>query len=409
MSSPRLPEELQDYIVDLLHNMEVTLRTCSLVSKSWLPRTRRHLFADIKFRDAHDLQSWKTVFPDPYASPAYLYTRVLSISCPLEVVAAHEEEGCWIRAFSHIAKLEIIEVWDNRSNPSLVPLYGVFPAIKSLSIFVANLTRLQVSGFIKTFPLLEDISVTLDTSWHTPEFDHTDELPNPLRPPAPPPFTGSLKLSGEQGVLTIVPQLFPPLGNLPFQGLGLTIHSEQDFLLATELVDRCSSTLEIIDIEHHAPRMSIYCADLRQELTMFVDASPSPTQWIDLSKATKLKEGEFVCHLDPKWIAGSLRTITHNHRDLKWIRIDIPHAFDRSGSGLNDLIRLTHAAGEGVYQRWLELDRILAQLQESHSIRLTVYYDPPTGMSRARVRGYMSNLLPVVMTRGIVELVQGIY
>lgn len=242
------------------------------------PVHSKALFADIKFRDAHNLQSWKAVFLDPYASPAYLYTRVLSIGCLLEVVAAHKEEGCWIRTFSHIAKLEIIEVWDNRSNPSLVPLYGVFPAIKSLSIFIANLTRLQVSGFIKTFPLLEDISVTLDTSWHTPEFDHTNELPNPLRPQAPPPFTGSLKLSGEQGVLMIVPQLFPPLGNLPFQGLGLMIHSEQDFLLATELVDHCSFTLEIIDIEHHAPCMSIYCTDLWQELTVFVDILPPPTQ-----------------------------------------------------------------------------------------------------------------------------------
>ncbi|KAF9644347.1 hypothetical protein BDM02DRAFT_3103092, partial [Thelephora ganbajun] len=46
---PYLPPETLDYIVDFLHDNRETLEQCCLVSKSWVPRARKHLFADIKF------------------------------------------------------------------------------------------------------------------------------------------------------------------------------------------------------------------------------------------------------------------------------------------------------------------------------------------------------------------------
>ncbi|KAF9642961.1 hypothetical protein BDM02DRAFT_3104213, partial [Thelephora ganbajun] len=46
---PHLPPEILDYIVDFLYNEPETLKQCCLVSKSWVPRTRKHLFADINF------------------------------------------------------------------------------------------------------------------------------------------------------------------------------------------------------------------------------------------------------------------------------------------------------------------------------------------------------------------------
>ena len=49
MSSPYLPAELLDYIVDHLHDTKDALKSCGLLSKSWIPRTRRRLFANILF------------------------------------------------------------------------------------------------------------------------------------------------------------------------------------------------------------------------------------------------------------------------------------------------------------------------------------------------------------------------
>ncbi|KAF9644805.1 hypothetical protein BDM02DRAFT_3066647, partial [Thelephora ganbajun] len=52
MSNPYhvcLPPEILDYIVDFLHDTPETLKQCCLVSKSWVSRTRKSLFADIEF------------------------------------------------------------------------------------------------------------------------------------------------------------------------------------------------------------------------------------------------------------------------------------------------------------------------------------------------------------------------
>ena len=84
MLNPYLPRETLDYIIDLLHDEPETLRECCLVSKSWIPHARKHLFTDIKFRSVIDLESWKKTFPDPSNSPAY-HTRTLSVHCPEEI------------------------------------------------------------------------------------------------------------------------------------------------------------------------------------------------------------------------------------------------------------------------------------------------------------------------------------
>ena len=43
MPPPDLPGELLDHTVDHLYDARVTLKSCCLVSKSWVPRTRKHL------------------------------------------------------------------------------------------------------------------------------------------------------------------------------------------------------------------------------------------------------------------------------------------------------------------------------------------------------------------------------
>ena len=45
-----LPPEILDLIIDHLHDEPATLKTCCVVSKSWVPRTRKHLFALVEFR-----------------------------------------------------------------------------------------------------------------------------------------------------------------------------------------------------------------------------------------------------------------------------------------------------------------------------------------------------------------------
>ena len=75
-------------------------RNCCLVSESWVPRTRKHLFASIRFLTVKNLQSWKKAFPDPSTSPAH-YTKTLLTDC------ADVEVGSWIGGFSQVVHLEL--------------------------------------------------------------------------------------------------------------------------------------------------------------------------------------------------------------------------------------------------------------------------------------------------------------
>ena len=128
MPPPRLPAELLDYIVDHLHKI-YTLKKCCLVSKSWIPRTRRHLFETISITNQR-VRAWRETFPDPSTSRAR-YTKHLTVWCTEEVTAAYAEEGGWIRAFYQVVDLDL-RIKDEIS--SFVLFYNFSPALKSLSL-----------------------------------------------------------------------------------------------------------------------------------------------------------------------------------------------------------------------------------------------------------------------------------
>jgi hypothetical protein len=106
MSRSRLPPEISDCVVDLLHDEREGLKKCCLVSKLWVARARKHLFNRVAFRSLDDLNTWKQTFPDPGNSPAY-YTHSLVINYRRAISAAVVEEAGWIRAFSNVVRLEV--------------------------------------------------------------------------------------------------------------------------------------------------------------------------------------------------------------------------------------------------------------------------------------------------------------
>lgn len=106
MSNPRLPPEISDYIVDLLHDQPETLKRCCLVSRSWVPRTRTHLFGEIGLGYRSDQEAWKDAFPDPTNSPAH-YVRSLSFSSGKAVAYIVKEAEYWIRVFCNVVRIKL--------------------------------------------------------------------------------------------------------------------------------------------------------------------------------------------------------------------------------------------------------------------------------------------------------------
>ena len=247
MSSPRLPAEILDHVVDHLHGTDEALRNCCLVSKSWIPRSRKHLFADIRLPTEESLRSWKETFPDPSISPAR-YAKTLSVRYP-QVVAAAEADN-WIRGFSRVVRFTMNSHIDSGERVrSLVPFHGFSPVIKSLHMYIPALPPSRIFNLILSFPLLENLVVAIREAWadgdDSPE---GDETPTAAQPPNPTTFAGSLELYLKGGMNPLAHRLLSLPGGIHFQKLTLTWIRDEDILTTTALMEGCSRTLKFIDI-----------------------------------------------------------------------------------------------------------------------------------------------------------------
>jgi len=199
MSDPYLPPETLDHIVDFLHDDVNALKDCCLVSKSWIPRTRKHIFAEVELRYEVHLESWKKMFSDPSTSPAH-FTKSLHVGCARAITAVDAEAGSWLEGFTHIVHLGVETRGAHCEGPavSLVPFHRFSRTIKSLRVKSADLPPLRIFDFILSSPLLEDLNL----SRHGASFDHNDGPDGPstfIQTSNPPVFTGSLKLFPEGG------------------------------------------------------------------------------------------------------------------------------------------------------------------------------------------------------------------
>jgi len=208
MPNAYLPPEILDCTIDFLHDEPKILKHCCLVSKSWVPRTRIHLFANIKFRSVSDLESWKDTFPDVTNSPA-CQTHTLFVGCPRHVVVADAEEGGWIRAFSGVKRLDVDnDGWFLRaSDVSLAPFYKFSPVLKLLRISPILLPFPQVFDLILSFPLLEDL--TLEGREESRFNDDDPHESWTVVPSASPVFTGSLDFHILGGAGNVAPAAGP--------------------------------------------------------------------------------------------------------------------------------------------------------------------------------------------------------
>ena len=246
---PHLLPEIFDCIIDILHDTEDALRNCCLVSKSWISRTRKHLFADIEIHSIGDLESWNETFPDPSASPAR-HAKTLLVGCPHVVVAVCPDPGRWLAGFSSVVHLEVtcggLPFAD--AAVSLIPFRGFSPVIKSLHVDFTFLPTSRIFDLILSFPLLEDLTlIAYEAS--ADNDDGYDELSTAIHPLNTPTFTGSLDtLFINQGIKSMARRLLSLPGGIHFRKLTFTWFHEEDPSSTMALIDECSSTLESLSI-----------------------------------------------------------------------------------------------------------------------------------------------------------------
>lgn len=215
MSNQRFPPEILDYMVDLLRDDPNALEGCCLVSKSWIHRARKHLFARIRFSTGEKVQLWEKMFPDPSSSPAY-HTHTLSIVCSSEIAATGRGAGEWIKAFSRVVNLCVASP-GSHVDPmaSFDLLHGFSPVVKSLHANLSAVEPSRVFDLILSFPLLEDLTVMTHS-----KLSVGGEMSTAVQPLNPPVFTGSLEVYMEGGMGPIARRLLSLSGGIHFRVLN---------------------------------------------------------------------------------------------------------------------------------------------------------------------------------------------
>lgn len=236
-SCSALPPEILDLVVDHLGDDSATLKTCCLVSKSWISRARLHLFAHVEF-DALKcpIGLWTKAFPDPSNSPAH-HTRSLSIRGIPVVTATDTGASGWIRTFHGVVSLHLTCLGHEDRRASLVPFHGLSPTLRSLRL---TLTRFDLFYLICSFPLLEDLAFSPfpgggADGWNVPSMS--------------PKLNGSLYLGTVGGVRSVTSRLLDLPDGLHFSSIAVLCLNE-DLKSATDLVSACSGNLESLSVHY---------------------------------------------------------------------------------------------------------------------------------------------------------------
>ena len=154
---PRIPQEIIDEILDHLATDSATpsLRSCSLVSKSWILPCRRHLFHTVSF-SGWNVDGWLKAFPvvdeGPFHHVRELRARIGGLN---RVPESFFEVTPW---FTSVKKVSLLGSWGlSRQVPSL---WGLPPSVTSLTIETDVLTLVEVRDLLARLPNLDNLSLS---------------------------------------------------------------------------------------------------------------------------------------------------------------------------------------------------------------------------------------------------------
>lgn len=244
-SQHRLPPEIVDYIIDLLHDDPEALKKCCFVSKSWVERSRIHLFN--KF-DLGSLKTWRATFPlRSFKSFAH---RVRSLRVDFTGVSTEDaEDNDWIQSFTHVVRLNLFSGYPVPK--ALFFPFHVLSSLKALTVRFFSFPTSEVLKLIYSCPLLEDLDISIDVWTGVSNDDGAI-----FQPSTSPPLTGTLNLSGHQP-RKIVHSLLDFPGGPHFRKISWGDGSvEVEPELVTALVERCSGSLEFLDMNFVPVRKS---------------------------------------------------------------------------------------------------------------------------------------------------------
>jgi hypothetical protein len=162
---PIFPQEVIDDLIDWVSVSSVGqrdphLRSCSLVARSWVRRSRQHLFHSIELASTADIGNWIGSIR-PGVGGVSGYVRKLWLNVNWDQWSQRFPSAEHLRSFTHVEDLRLTYWCGGRATKEEVEeAFGRFgPSVRSLSV---SLPRGDVGSFLhflSLFPQLDNLSI----------------------------------------------------------------------------------------------------------------------------------------------------------------------------------------------------------------------------------------------------------
>ena len=263
-----IPQEIIDQVIDLSSEDKTTLKACSLISRAWVYRTRKHLFSTLKLT-SDSLVTWCEVIAAPTpetehpvprttsrppASSSYgsswLSSYVISLKLipaysPVHIKAALLRVNAHLSAFINLKTLTLYAIRIHSfEEASLRACFGPFAkTVRELKIWMCSLGW-NFLAFLKVFTHLE--SLELDGSlWARNNFAGPPRvLPEDL-----PKLRGSFSVSGSANTDTRFLNLLGLLANarLEYHTITIAYDTTSTFPGLNALFAKCKDHLRMLN------------------------------------------------------------------------------------------------------------------------------------------------------------------
>ena len=231
---PRVPQEIIDEILghiaaDPTFSAVISLRSCSLVSKSWVPTCQRHLFHTVTFT-SKNIGKWLNAFPVPEESPAH-YVRYLS--------AQIGERDCipeefFQRTLPWFGNVKNVALWGDWYGRQVYPFWRLPQPVTTLAIGMNAFTLMEIRDLLARLPNLDNLSHSCCLA---------DDRARPVIEAVPRGrFSGRLQLLGGPAHEDLANMLLEVPTGLRFTEMDISCR-RKCLLSSVRLVEACAKTL----------------------------------------------------------------------------------------------------------------------------------------------------------------------
>lgn len=356
MSLPNLPQEIKDQVIDLLHDDDETLRSCALVSHSWLRQCQKHLFAEVRI-NYHLLMKWcRNVGPGEDGLSSF--TRKLEVSHrsprEFEIVMPH------LSSFKRVESLVISDYdcmdLDNEPYLPITPdqYYGHFgESLHSLHLLYPSESLGALLPLVYLFPHLE--SLTIEGLMAA-----GDEHPAPPSPTSSSPtaFKGKLDLrllaGNDMHILSKLAK-YP----LRYDYVSINGSSRELGVHFNNLISACSRTLKTLDIAQKYIGGSPFPRMLRNRLMICFHSGMRPfNPPLSVSSCNTLQE-----------IIFSGGTAYPDHSLEEVLSSVTSPRFKKVTINMSALTKSDNTFGEINIKDWDAVDRLLFKLGQQRRLK----------------------------------------